>query len=82
MGQLESKVAIVTGACSGCGEGTARLFAAEGAGALVDACVYAVNVKSTFRMAHAVVPPMRERKGGVIINIGSTAGIRPRPGLT
>ena len=33
-------------------------------------------------MAHAVIPIMRERKQGVIINIGSTAGIRPRPGLT
>ncbi len=44
--------------------------------------VYAVNVKSIFHMAHAVVPLMRKRKRGVILNIGSTAGIRPRPGLT
>lgn len=44
--------------------------------------VYAINVKSIFHMTHAVVPLMREAKGGVIINIGSTAGIRPRPGLT
>jgi 3-oxoacyl-[acyl-carrier protein] reductase len=44
--------------------------------------VMAVNVKSIFLFAHAVVPLMRERKSGVIINIGSTAGIRPRPGLT
>jgi 3-oxoacyl-[acyl-carrier protein] reductase len=44
--------------------------------------VYAVNVKSIFHMAHAVVPLMRERKKGVILNVGSTAGIRPRPGLT
>ncbi len=42
----------------------------------------AVNVKSIFLFAHAVVPLMRKRKSGVIINIGSTAGIRPRPGLT
>jgi 3-oxoacyl-[acyl-carrier protein] reductase len=42
----------------------------------------AVNVKSIFLFAHAVVPLMRARKSGVIINIGSTAGIRPRPGLT
>ena len=41
-----------------------------------------VNVKSIFLFAHAVVPLMRKRKSGVIINIGSTAGIRPRPGLT
>lgn len=44
--------------------------------------VYAVNVKSIFHMAHAVVPLMRQRGGGVILNVGSTAGIRPRPGLT
>jgi 3-oxoacyl-[acyl-carrier protein] reductase len=43
--------------------------------------VYAVNVKSIFNMSHAVVPLMRKR-GGVILNVGSTAGIRPRPGLT
>jgi len=41
-----------------------------------------VNVKSIFLFAHAVVPIMRRKKSGVIINIGSTAGIRPRPGLT
>ena len=44
--------------------------------------VYAVNVKSIFHMAHAVVPVMRRGGGGVIINVTSTAGIRPRPGLT
>ncbi len=44
--------------------------------------VYAVNVKSIFHMAHAVVPLMRADGGGVIINVTSTAAIRPRPGLT
>ena len=44
--------------------------------------VYAINVKSIFLMSHAAVPQMRQQGGGVIINIGSTAGIRPRPGLT
>jgi len=151
MGQLEGKVAIVTGGAGGFGEGIARLFVAEGARVLiadieqakaqklaaelgsparavrcdvaksadvfaaVKACVdafgppdivvnnagtthrnqpmldvdeatfdkvFAVNVKSIFHMAHAVVPLMRERKQGVILNIGSTAGLRPRPGLT
>lgn len=44
--------------------------------------VFAVNVKSIYYMTLAVVPLMREKKSGVILNIGSTAGIRPRPGLT
>ncbi|HYK53691.1 MAG TPA: glucose 1-dehydrogenase, partial [Candidatus Eremiobacteraceae bacterium] len=151
MAQLQGKVAIVTGAAGGFGEGIARLFVREGARVLVadldgakaqkvaaelgsnakaqqcdvskgadvratvNACidafgppdivvnnagtthrnqpmlqvdevtfdrVFAVNVKSIYHMAQAVVPMMCERKSGVIINIGSTAGIRPRPGLT
>jgi 3-oxoacyl-[acyl-carrier protein] reductase len=148
MRQLEGKVAIVTGAAGGFGEGIARLFAAEGASVLladldlvsaskvaadigpraraqqcdvadgasvhaaVKACidafgppdivvnnagtthrsqpmldvdeatfdrVFAVNVKSIYHMSQAVIPLMRRRKQGVIINIGSTAGLRPRP---
>jgi 3-oxoacyl-[acyl-carrier protein] reductase len=151
MAQLAGKIAIVTGAGSGFGEGIARAFVAEGARvvladinplgvgrvaadlgaaastfrcdvsngaqvrALVEHCVatfgapdiavnnagiahdnssmlaideatfdrvFAVNVKSIYHMARAVVPLMRERRSGAIINIGSTAGIRPRPGLT
>ena len=42
--------------------------------------VFAVNVKGLFMFTQAVVPLMRGQ-GGVIINIGSTAGLRPRPGL-
>jgi 3-oxoacyl-[acyl-carrier protein] reductase len=150
--RLLNKIAIVTGAASGFGEGIARLFAAEGAkvmladingagaqavatsigapsmantcdvtqrsdidslvaatcqayggridivvnnagwthrnGPLLDVDeatfdkVYAVNVKSIFHMVHAVVPLMRQQKSGVILNVGSTAGMRPRPGLT
>ena len=41
-----------------------------------------INIKSIFHFAKAIVPVFKARKGGVIINIGSTAGIRPRPGLT
>jgi 3-oxoacyl-[acyl-carrier protein] reductase len=151
MAQLQGKVAIVTGAAGGFGEGIARLFVKEGARVLladldgakaqkvaaelgpnaesvacdvskgadvraaVKACidafgppdvvvnnagtthrnqwmldvdeatfdrVFNVNVKSIYHMAQAIVPIMRERKSGAIINIGSTAGIRPRPGLT
>lgn len=149
--RLQGKVALVTGAGGGFGEGIARLFAAEGATvvcadlrseaastvagdigaaavaiegdvsrgpdvqAMVDAAVssfggldivvnnagtthrnqpllevgadefdrvYAVNVKSIYWMAQAAVPLMRRQgRGGSIVNISSTAGIRPRPGL-
>ena len=151
MHQLEGRVALITGAGSGFGEGIAKLFAREGAkvviadlneqGAnrvasligssalalkgdvskrediqsMVDATMnefssldivinnaaithknqpmldvdeamfdrmFDVNVKSIYYMTNAVVPLMRKQGKGVIINIGSTAGIRPRPGLT
>jgi 3-oxoacyl-[acyl-carrier protein] reductase len=147
--RLQGKIAIVTGAASGFGEGIARRFAAEGArvvvadlnldgakrlaaeiggvavggdvskgadvAAIVQAAqrefggldvvvnnagtthrnrpmlevdeatfdrVYAVNVKSIYWMAQAAIPVLRQQgRGGSIINIGSTAGISPRPGL-
>ena len=44
--------------------------------------VFAINVKSIFLMTNAVVPVFRKQGSGNIINIGSTAGLRPRPGLT
>ena len=44
--------------------------------------LYDINVRSIFHMTRACVPVMRDQGGGVILNIGSTAGIRPRPGLT
>lgn len=43
--------------------------------------VYAVNVKSLYLTARHVVPLMRRQRRGVIVNIASTAGPRPRPGL-
>ena len=44
--------------------------------------VFAVNVKSIYWSVQAAVPVFRSQKrGGSIINISSTAGIRPRPGL-
>ena len=50
--------------------------------------VYAVNVKSIYLSAMHVVPIFRmlgadgNPRGGVFLNIASTAGVRPRPGLT
>jgi 3-oxoacyl-[acyl-carrier protein] reductase len=44
--------------------------------------VFAVNVKGVFLFAQAVVPAFRRAGGGVIINLGSTAALRPRPGLS
>lgn len=44
--------------------------------------VFAVNVKSIYHSCHAFVPHWRRVGHGVMINIGSTAGLRPRPGLS
>jgi 3-oxoacyl-[acyl-carrier protein] reductase len=44
--------------------------------------IYAVNVKAIFLMTQATVPQMRDKGAGCIVNVGSTAGVRPRPGLT
>ena len=44
--------------------------------------VYTVNVKSIYLSALHAVPVFRKRGRGCFVNIASTAGIRPRPGLT
>lgn len=44
--------------------------------------VYAVNVKSVYLSALHAVPVFRKRGAGCFVNIASTAGVRPRPGLT
>lgn len=46
-----------------------------------DKC-YAVNVKSIYLSTIHAVPVFRAQGGGAFINIASTAGLRPRPGLT
>jgi len=43
--------------------------------------VFAVNVKSLYWTARHMVPYFRTRGGGAFVNIASTAGVRPRPGL-
>jgi len=145
---LAGKIAIVTGAASGFGEGIARRFAAEGAkvviadldgtaaealagelGAVavradvsIDADVahlseaalalagridilvnnagigqapqplesvsedefdrlFAVNARSVFLGARHVVPAMKTRRAGAILNIASTGAVSPRPNL-
>ena len=44
--------------------------------------IFAVNVKAIYLAALEVIPLMRQQGGGSIINTASTAGLRPRPGLT
>ncbi len=43
--------------------------------------VCAVNMKSVYLTARALVPGMRARGTGAILNIASTAGLSPRPNL-
>ena len=46
-----------------------------------DKC-YAVNMKSIYLATIHATPVFRAQGGGSFINIASTAGVRPRPGLT
>jgi len=43
--------------------------------------VLAVNCKSVYLTARALVPHFKSRKTGAILNIASTAGVSPRPRL-
>lgn len=43
--------------------------------------VLAVNTKSVYLTARALVPHMKSRETGAILNIASTAGVSPRPRL-
>lgn len=40
-----------------------------------------VNMKAIYLAAREVVPRFKESKGGVILNVASTAGVSPRPKL-
>ncbi len=44
--------------------------------------VFEINVDSIYHFTQAIVPHWRDLGVGVMVNIGSTAGISPRPGLT
>ncbi|MBO9395749.1 SDR family oxidoreductase [Shimia sp. R9_2] len=43
--------------------------------------VFAVNCKSIYLIAQALIPHMKSRNAGAILNISSTAGLSPRPNL-
>ena len=44
--------------------------------------IFDVNVKAIYLAALEIVPVFRKQGGGTILNTASTAGLRPRPGLT
>ncbi|MGH1412613.1 MAG: SDR family oxidoreductase [Pelagimonas sp.] len=43
--------------------------------------VFAVNCKSVFLTAQALVPQFKTQGGGAVLNVASTAGVSPRPRL-
>ncbi|PVA07890.1 glucose 1-dehydrogenase [Thalassorhabdomicrobium marinisediminis] len=44
--------------------------------------IYQVNMKSVYLIARTIVPQMKARGSGAILNIASTAGVSPRPNLS
>jgi len=44
--------------------------------------IFAVNMMSIYLTAQQIVPIMKKNGGGVILNMGSTGGVSPRPNLT
>jgi 3-oxoacyl-[acyl-carrier protein] reductase len=44
--------------------------------------ILAINAKSVYLTAHEIVPLMKIKKRGAILNIASTGGVSPRPNLT
>jgi len=43
--------------------------------------MFEINVFGTSRMIHAVLPGMRARRRGVVVNVSSIAGLRPFPAV-
>lgn len=43
--------------------------------------VVGVNMKSIYLIARTILPHMKSRKAGAILNVASTAGLSPRPNL-
>jgi 17beta-estradiol 17-dehydrogenase / very-long-chain 3-oxoacyl-CoA reductase len=46
-----------------------------------NADIVAINVNATIRVTHAVLPGMIQRKRGLVLNLGSFAGLVPSPML-
>src|ERR1019366_625598 len=44
--------------------------------------IFQINCKSIYLSAIHCVPVFRQQGGGCFVNVASTAGVRPRPGLT
>ncbi len=44
--------------------------------------IFEVNIKAIYRTAQQVVPIMKKKGSGAILNIASTGGVSPRPNLT
>ena len=44
--------------------------------------ILAVNAKSVYFTAREIVPLMKAKKRGAIVNVASTGGVSPRPNLT
>ncbi|MCU0902502.1 MAG: SDR family oxidoreductase [Tabrizicola sp.] len=62
--------------------GVGMLNVLEGAGMDKARALFDVNVLGTIAMTKAVMPGMRQRRSGVIVNISSSVTLRPLPALS
>ncbi len=44
--------------------------------------IFAINARSVYLCARHIVPLMKTQKSGAILNVASTGGVSPRPGLS